>query len=98
MEYDSSATRGSMPNRAAVSADDSAMSASCSADGSGTTAQSPNASTWSARHMRNTLDTVLTPGRVRMISSAGRMVCAVVWAAPETMPSASPVWTIIVAK
>jgi len=48
--------------------------------------------------MRNTLETVFTPGRVRMISRAGRMVCAVVWAAPETMPSASPVCTIIVAK
>ena len=74
------------------------MSASCSAVGAGTTAQSPNARTWSERHMRNTLDTVFTPGLVRMISSAGRMVCAVVCAAPETMPSARPVCTIIVAK
>ena len=45
VEYESSATRGSIPNRDAVSADDSAMSASCSAVGSGTTAQSPKAST-----------------------------------------------------
>ena len=35
MEYDSIATRGSMPNWAAVSADEMAMSASCSAVGSG---------------------------------------------------------------
>ena len=33
-----------------------------------------------------------------MISNAGRMVCAVVWAAPETMPSASPRCTIMVPK
>ena len=74
------------------------MSASWGAVGSGTTAQSPNARTWSDRHMRNTLDTVSTSGRVRMISSAGRIVCAVVWAAPETMPSARPACTIMVAK
>ena len=35
------ATRGSMPNCAAVSAEEMAMSASCSAVGSGSTAQSP---------------------------------------------------------
>jgi len=98
VEYDSRATRGSTPNREAVSAEERAMSASCSAVGSGTTAQSPNARTWSDRHMRNTLETVSTSGRVRMISSAGRTVCAVVCAAPETMPSARPVYTIIVAK
>ena len=46
----------------------------------------------------DTLDTVDTPGRVLMISKAGRMVCAVVWAAPETIPSARPVCTIIVPK
>jgi hypothetical protein len=33
-----------------------------------------------------------------MISNAGRMVCAVVCAAPDTMPSASPRCTIIVPK
>ncbi len=41
VEYDSIATRGSMPKRAAVAADEIAMSASCSAVGSGFTAQSP---------------------------------------------------------
>ena len=38
------------------------------------------------------------PGVVLMISNDGRMVCAVVCAAPETMPSASPSCTIIVPK
>ena len=41
VEYDSIAIRGSMPNCAAVRAEEIAMSASCSAVGSGTTAQSP---------------------------------------------------------
>ena len=35
---------------------------------------------------------------VLMISNDGLMVCAVVCAAPETMPSARPSWTIIVPK
>ena len=41
VEYDSIATRGSIPNIAAVPAADTAMSASCAASGFGTTAQSP---------------------------------------------------------
>ena len=45
-----------------------------------------------ARHDRR------RPGLVLMISNAGRIVCAVVCAAPETMPSASPRCTIIVPK
>ena len=32
------------------------------------------------------------PARVLMISNAGRIVAAVVWVAPETMPSAQPGW------
>jgi hypothetical protein len=48
--------------------------------------------------MKNTLDATDTSGVVRMISKAGRMVAAVVWFAPETMPSASPSDTIIVPK
>ena len=79
--------RGSTPNWAAVSAEAMAMSASCSSLGSGFTAQSPYTSTLSASSMRNTEDTMRTPGRVFTNSSAGRMVFAVVWAAPETMPS-----------
>ena len=87
-----------MPNRAAVSAAETAMSASCSAVGSGTTAQSPYTSTRSSRHMKNTDDTIEVPGVVRMISNARVIVWAVVWAAPDTMPSASPTCTIIVPK
>ena len=41
VEYDSIAIRGSTPNCSAVAADWMAMSASCSAFGSGFTAQSP---------------------------------------------------------
>ena len=90
------AIRGSMPNIRAVSAELMAMSASCSGLGSGLTAQSPKTSTRSARHMRKTLETIEQPGLVLMISKAGRMVCWVVCTAPDTMPSASPRWTIIV--
>jgi hypothetical protein len=98
VEYESIATRGSMPKRAAVSAEDSAMSASCAASGSGLTAQSPYTSTRSASSIRKTLEATDTPGTVLMISKAGRIVAAVVWVAPETMPSARPVCTIIVPK
>ncbi len=48
--------------------------------------------------MRNTRDTTDTPGFVLMTSNAGRIVWAVVCAAPETMPSARPRCTIIVPK
>ena len=41
VEYDSIATRGSIPNWRAVCEAEMAMSASCGAVGSGTTAQSP---------------------------------------------------------
>ena len=41
VEYESMAMRGSTPNWAAVAADDTAMSASCSTVGSGMMAQSP---------------------------------------------------------
>ena len=34
--------------------------------------------------------TIEQPGRVRMNSNDGRIVWAVVWVAPETMPSAAP--------
>ena len=98
VEYDSIATRGSMPNCAAVRAEEIAMSANCSDVGSGTIAQSPYASTRSARHIRKMLDTVDTSGLVLMISNAGRTVCAVVCAAPETMPSTIPLCTNIVPK
>ena len=48
--------------------------------------------------MKNTEDTTETPGTVLTTSSAGRMVCAVVWTAPETMPSACPSSTMSVPK
>lgn len=98
VEYDSIATRGSMPNCAAVVAEDDAMSASCSASGSGLTAQSPYTRTRSGRSMKKTLEATPRPGTVLMISNAGRIVAAVVCVAPETMPSARPRWTIIVPK
>jgi hypothetical protein len=48
--------------------------------------------------MKKTLETTDTPSRVFTISNAGRIVSAVVCAAPETMPSASPRSTSIVPK
>ena len=48
--------------------------------------------------MKNTDDTTDTSGTVLMTSRAGRMVCAVVCTAPETIPSARPSSTIIVPK
>ena len=47
---------------------------------------------------RKTEETIDVPGLVLMIWKDGTIVWAVVWAAPETMPSASPVCTIIVPK
>ena len=92
------ATRGVTPNWAAVRAEVTAMSASCSGVGLGLTAQSPNAHTRSFIAMRKIEETTETPGAVLMIWKEGTIVCAVVWAAPETMPSASPMWTIMVPK
>ena len=48
--------------------------------------------------MKNTLDTIETSGRVLTSSNAGRIVSAVVWVAPATMPSAIPSATISVPK
>ena len=86
VEYDSIATRAGMPKAMAESALWMAMSASSGAVGFGTTAQSPNTSTCSGRHMKKMLDTRLQPGTVLMICSAGRIVCAVLWTAPDTRP------------
>lgn len=82
----------------AVFAEAIAMSASWVAVGLGFTAQSPYTSTRSGRHMKNTEETIFTPGLVFMNSRAGRMVFAVVWAAPDTMPSVMPKCTIMVPK
>ena len=87
-----------MPNAAAVSAEEIAMSASWALSGLGLTAQSPYTSTRSARHMKKTLETTDTPGRDLTNSNAGRIVSPVVWAAPDTIPSTSPRCTIIVPK
>ena len=46
--------------------------------------------------MKNTLETSDTPGRVFTSSRLGRIVCAVVCVAPETIPSAMPSATISV--
>ena len=96
VEYDNIATRAGMPNAIADSALWMAMSASSGAVGFGTTAQSPNTSTWSGRHMKKMLDTRLQPGCVLMICRAGRIVCAVLCTAPDTRPSASSSASIIV--
>mmetsp|Transcript_19763 Transcript_19763/g.42941 ORF Transcript_19763/g.42941 Transcript_19763/m.42941 type:complete len:332 (+) Transcript_19763:1351-2346(+) len=89
------ATRGSTPKAAAVSALTMAICASSSLVGCTLTAQSPYTSTRSGRHMKKTEETrVETPGSFRTCI-AGRMVAAVVWMAPDTMPSASPQCTII---
>ena len=48
--------------------------------------------------MKNTDETTETSCAVRTTSRAGRIVCAVVWTAPETMPSARPSSTSIVPK
>jgi len=70
------------------------MSASCSAVGSGLTAQSAKTTTWSGRHMKKHEDARAMPGAHLMICRAGLMVCAVVCTAPETRPSALPSLTI----
>ena len=49
-------------------------------------------------HMKKTLETSEQPGRVLTNSRAGRMVCWVVCTAPDTMPSAWPLYTIMVPK
>ena len=48
--------------------------------------------------MKNTEETIFTPSEVFTNSRAGRIVLAVVCAAPETMPSTSPICTIMVPK
>lgn len=48
--------------------------------------------------MKKTEETIEASGFVLMISKAGRMVAAVECTEPETMPSASPSWTIRVPK
>ena len=74
VEWDSIATRGSTPNCSAVLADEIAMSAICSGVGFGLTAQSPKTHTRSFISMRNTEETIDTPGAVLMIWKEGTIV------------------------
>lgn len=87
-----------MPKMEAVPAEVTAISASWEAVGLGLTAQSPKTRTLSLRHMRRTDDTMEDPGKVLMIWNAGRMVWAVVFTEPDTMPSTLPLCTIMVPK
>ena len=99
VEYDSIAMRGSMPNCVAVAADEIAMSASCSrrrVGDDGAVAVDEHAV--GERHQEHATRRPRRPGLVLMISNAGRIVCAVVCAAPETMPSARPRCTMSVPK
>ena len=84
----------------AVSADETAICASSSAVGQGTTTQSANTISPSCprsrlwQFTRKLDETMLTPGLVLMICSAGRSMSPVVCTAPETSPSASSCLTI----
>mmetsp|Transcript_44821 Transcript_44821/g.114584 ORF Transcript_44821/g.114584 Transcript_44821/m.114584 type:complete len:357 (-) Transcript_44821:714-1784(-) len=91
------ATRGMRPKLAAVTALAAPISASCSAVGSSTIAQSANTLAPCSSSMKKALLTMAAPGAVLMTCSAGLIVSAVVWMAPLTMPSAAPVAIIMVA-
>ena len=84
------ATFGSMPKALDESADEIAISANCSAVGLGLMAQSPKTDTRSSKHIKKIEDTTDTPGLVFTNCNAGKIVCCVVCAAPETIPSACP--------
>ena len=85
-------------------ADAMAISESSSAVGSMLRPQSANSRVPSSPnsdlsvHMMKKAETSLVPGAVFRIWSAGRSVLAVEWQAPETRPSASPIFTIMVPK
>ena len=89
---------GSIPKAKLESAEEIAISANCSAVGFGLIAQSPKTETLSSKHMKNTDETTEEFGFVLMNCKAGKMVCCVVCAAPETIPSACPLYTIMVPK
>ncbi|MNE20533.1 hypothetical protein D3C80_1136620 [compost metagenome] len=74
-EYESMAILGSMPNIKLLSAEEIAISDSCSAVGFGFTAQSPKTETRSGKHMKKTEETTETPGFVFTNCKAGRIVC-----------------------
>ena len=90
------ATLGSIPNALADWADCKAISASCSAVGSGLMAQSPYTTTCSGSSIKKIDDTSEYCGAVLINWNAGRTVLAVVCTAPDTRPSTSPKCSIIV--
>ncbi len=105
VENDSSATRGSPPTIALkVPAAPTAMSASCSGSGSGSTAQSANTirpslpQRASGCAITNAEETVFIPGAAPIACSAARTVSAVVRTAPPTEASHSPAATSREAK
>ena len=75
-----------------------AISANCSAVGFGLIAQSPKIETRSSKHIKKIEETTEEFGLVLMNCKAGKIVCCVVCAAPETIPSAWFLYTIIVPK
>ena len=79
---------GSIPKAKLESADEMAISANCSAVGLGLMAQSPKIETLSSKHIKNMEETTEEFGFVLMNCNAGKIVCCVVCAAPETIPSA----------
>src|SRR5699024_4333033 len=87
-----------MPNCFAVRAETTAISPSCSAVGLGLTAQSPKAHRRPRMTIKKIEETTDASGTVLMIWNDGLIVCAVVCAAPETMPSANPRCTIMVGR
>ena len=95
------ATRGASPvNCVQDRAEARAISASCAASGSTTRPQSAKTSAASrpCRSASSTIrkkdETVETPSVGPMTWMAARTVSAVVWAAPASVPSASPIRTI----
>mmetsp|Transcript_34320 Transcript_34320/g.91746 ORF Transcript_34320/g.91746 Transcript_34320/m.91746 type:complete len:301 (+) Transcript_34320:530-1432(+) len=94
--YDSMAMRGAMPKARADCAVLWAISASSFAVGSMTRAQS--AKIWQpvGKSMKKKELTCETPGAVLITWSAGRIVSAVAWAAPLTIPSAWSRYIIMV--
>ena len=95
VENDSSATRGFSRNtRRQLAADEIAISASASGVGSAFTAQSAKINARPAKSMRKKLDGVAQPGARPTVIIPASITRAVVLAAPATIASASPVFTI----
>ncbi len=102
VEWDSIATMGSLPVRIRKdSADETAMFASFSGSGFCSRPESPKMKVPSApmsqfgTTITKNAETSFVPGFVFKICRQGRRVSAVEWHAPDTMPSASPIFTIM---